>query len=53
MIRRPAECPDFDLYEDLLAIARLDASITRPDRRKAVPVRDFARLAGYLPALRA
>ena len=37
--------PAFDLYEDMLAIARIEASLA--ERPKA-PVRDFSKLARFL-----
>ena len=41
--------PAFDLYDDMMAIARIEASLTLADRRKAPVIRDFTKLARFLP----
>lgn len=41
--------PAFDLYSDMMAIARIEASLTLADRRKAPVIRDFTKLARFLP----
>lgn len=52
-VPRPAlphtRTPDFDLFDALMEIARLDASLTR--RTRAPADRDFSRLARYLPGI--
>ncbi len=53
MIRPTASRPAFDLYDDLLAISRIEASITLADRRKTPVVHDYTRLARYVPGLKA
>ena len=52
MIRLAAPRPAFDLFEDMMAIARLEAAITNADHRKAPAPRDFTKLARYVPGLR-
>lgn len=47
--RRPEAAPAFDLYEDMMAIARIEASLAATRRHNAPPVRDFTRLARFLP----
>lgn len=42
-----------DFYTDILTIARIEAALNVADRRKAPEVRDFTRLARYVPGLRA
>jgi hypothetical protein len=49
MARPLTERPVFDLFDDMMAIARIEAAITSADRRKAPMVRDFTRLARFLP----
>ena len=52
MIRQTAPIAGFDLFEDMMTIARLEAAITMADHRKAPAPRDFTRLARYVPGLR-
>jgi len=52
MIRRSTPRPAFDLYEDLLAISRIEASITLADRRRIPEVQDYTRLARAIPGLK-
>lgn len=52
MTRPAPKRPPFDLYEDLMAIARIEATITLSDRRKAPEIRDFSRLARHVPGLK-
>ena len=52
MIRRTAPRPAFDLYDDLQAISRIEASLNVTDRRRAPEPRDFSRLAKVIPGLK-
>ncbi|MFN4099925.1 MAG: hypothetical protein ACK4GT_09120 [Pararhodobacter sp.] len=52
MIRHTAPRPAFDIYDDLMAISRIEASITLSDRRRAPEVKDFSRLARAIPGLK-
>lgn len=51
---RPTEtrAAAFDLYDDLMAISRLEASIGLARRHNAPAVKDFSRLARYVPNLK-
>jgi len=51
---RPTEprADAFDLYDDLMAISSIEASIGLGRRHKAPAVRDFTRLARYVPNLK-
>ena len=54
MMIRPIEprAAAFDLYDDLMAISSIEASITLRRRHNAPAVRDFTRLARYVPNLK-
>lgn len=51
---RPTEprAAAFDLYDDLMAISSIEASISRTRRHNAPAVKDFTRLARYVPNLK-
>ena len=51
MFRKDTARPAMDLYEDLMAISRIEATMTLADRRKAPKVQDYTRLARHLPGL--
>jgi hypothetical protein len=52
MIRPVEPRASFDLYDDLMAISRLDATIGMSRRHNAPPVKDFSRLAKFVPGLK-
>ncbi|WP_417628060.1 hypothetical protein [Pararhodobacter aggregans] len=52
MTRIPAPRASFDLYDDLMAISRLDATISASRRHNAPAVKDFNLLAKFVPGLK-
>ncbi|MCW1933320.1 hypothetical protein [Pararhodobacter zhoushanensis] len=52
MFRQDTARPALDLYDDLMAITRIEATITLGDRRKAPKVQDYSRLARHLPGIK-
>ncbi|MCB1391542.1 MAG: hypothetical protein KDK12_20755 [Rhodobacteraceae bacterium] len=52
-MQRPIENRDgFDLYDDLMVISRLEASIGASRRRNVPTGKDFSRLAQFVPGLK-
>lgn len=49
MAYRIVERPAFDLYEDMMAIARIEATYAQSRRHNAPALRDFTKLARFLP----
>ena len=53
MSRNPTTRPALDIYDDLMAISRIEASMAVKERRnRAQAPRDFSRLGRYLPGIK-
>ncbi|MBN8293867.1 hypothetical protein JI664_17990 [Rhodobacter sp. NTK016B] len=52
MNRTQTNRPALDIYDDLMAISRIEASMAVKTRRKAQPAKDFSRLGAYLPGIK-